>query len=86
MSNLGANLAALRDHNAAVVLGLLRDAGEGGASRAELAARSGLTPQAVSKITARLRAEGLAAEAGRRVSTGGKPATALRLVPGAGRA
>ncbi|MFI0911852.1 ROK family transcriptional regulator [Streptomyces abikoensis] len=86
VSNLGANLAALRDHNAAVVLGLLRDAGEGGASRAELAARSGLTPQAVSKITARLRAEGLAAEAGRRLSTGGKPATALRLVPGAGRA
>ncbi|MFF4159620.1 ROK family protein [Streptomyces sp. NPDC001678] len=86
VSNLGANLAALRDHNAAVVLGLLRDAGEGGASRAELAARSGLTPQAVSKITARLRAEGFAAEAGRRVSTGGKPATALRLVPGAGRA
>ncbi|MDT0450458.1 ROK family transcriptional regulator [Streptomyces sp. DSM 40473] len=86
MSNLGANLAALRDHNAAVVLGLLRDAGEDGASRAELAARSGLTPQAVSKITARLRAEGFAAEAGRRVSTGGKPATALRLVPGAGRA
>ncbi|MEU3355629.1 ROK family transcriptional regulator [Streptomyces sp. NPDC037389] len=86
VSNLGANLAALRDHNAAVVLGLLRDAGEDGASRAELAARSGLTPQAVSKITARLRAEGFAAEAGRRVSTGGKPATALRLVPGAGRA
>lgn len=83
---LGANLAALRDHNTAVVLGLLRDAGERGASRAELAAGAGLTPQAVSKITARLRADGLAAEAGRRTSTGGKPATAWCLLPGAAHA
>ncbi|MGW9078123.1 ROK family transcriptional regulator [Streptomyces kronopolitis] len=79
----GANLPALRGHNAALVLGLLRTADEDGVSRPELAAHTGLTPQAVSKITARLRAEGLAAEAGRRASTGGKPATALRLVPGA---
>ncbi|MEV4441538.1 ROK family transcriptional regulator [Streptomyces sp. NPDC049577] len=78
--NPGANLAALRDHNAAVVLGLLRDAGEHGLSRAELAAGTGLTPQAVSKIAARLRDAGFAAEAGRRASTGGKPAVALRLV------
>ncbi|MGK5728640.1 ROK family transcriptional regulator [Streptomyces sp. URMC 124] len=82
----GANLAALRDHNAALVLALLRDAGPGGASRAELAARTGLTPQAVSKITGRLRDGGLAAEAGRRASTGGKPATALRLLPEAAHA
>ncbi|MGW7575432.1 ROK family protein [Streptomyces sp. NPDC054765] len=79
----GANLPALRGHNAALVLGLLRAAGEAGVSRLELATRTGLTPQAVSKITARLRADGLAAEAGRRASTGGKPATVLRLVPGA---
>lgn len=79
----GANLSALRSHNAALVLRLLRDAGEGGVSRLELADRTGLTPQAVSKITARLRAEGLAAEAGRRASTGGKPRTVLRLVPDA---
>ncbi|MFD8014341.1 ROK family protein [Streptomyces sp. NPDC058955] len=79
----GANLTALRGHNAALVLDLLRTAGEEGISRLELAARTGLTPQAVSKITARLRAEGLAAEAGRRASTGGKPRTVLRLVPGA---
>ncbi|MFF7228662.1 ROK family protein [Streptomyces sioyaensis] len=79
----GANLPSLRGHNAALVLGLLRAAGEEGVSRLELAAHTGLTPQAVSKITARLRAEGLAAEAGRRASTGGKPATVLRLVPGA---
>ncbi|MDX3233258.1 ROK family transcriptional regulator [Streptomyces sp. ME19-01-6] len=82
----GANLTALRGHNAALVLGLLRDAGDGGVSRLELAAHTGLTPQAVSKITARLRADGLAAEAGHRASTGGKPRTVLRLVPGARRA
>ncbi|MFJ2112836.1 ROK family protein [Streptomyces sp. NPDC087850] len=73
----------LRTHNAALVLDLLRTAGEGGISRLELAERTGLTPQAVSKITARLRAAGLAAEAGRRASTGGKPRTVLRLVPSA---
>ncbi|MET9221677.1 ROK family transcriptional regulator [Streptomyces sp. NPDC003300] len=115
----GANLPALRSHNAALVLGLLRTAtlspadagtdsggtdsggtsggGTGGGgtdgggtdgrargiSRLELAERTGLTPQAVSKITARLRAEGLVEEAGRRASTGGKPRTELRLVSGA---
>ncbi|MEW2393755.1 ROK family transcriptional regulator [Streptomyces venezuelae] len=84
--NSGVNLPALRGHNAALVLDLLRAAGGTGISRLELAERTGLTPQAVSKITARLRAEGLAAEAGRRASTGGKPRTVLRLVPGAGHA
>ncbi|WP_431044211.1 ROK family protein [Streptomyces sp. P1-3] len=80
---LGANLTVLRGHNAALVLGLLRDAGDEGASRLELAEHTGLTPQAVSKITARLRADGLIAEAGHRPSTGGKPRTVLRLVRGA---
>ncbi|MER5256275.1 ROK family transcriptional regulator [Streptomyces sp. NPDC002855] len=80
------NLPALRGHNAALVLDLLRTAGEAGISRLELAERTGLTPQAVSKITARLRTEGLVAEAGRRASTGGKPRTLLRLVPDAGHA
>ncbi|MEU3509578.1 ROK family transcriptional regulator [Streptomyces longwoodensis] len=82
----GANLPSLRSHNTALVLDLLRTAGPEGISRLELAERTGLTPQAVSKITARLRAEGLATEAGRRASTGGKPRTVLRLVPGAGHA
>ncbi|MFD0069605.1 winged helix-turn-helix transcriptional regulator, partial [Streptomyces sp. NPDC127574] len=77
----GVNLPALRSHNAALVLDLLRTAGAAGISRLELAERTGLTPQAVSKIIARLRADGLAAEAGRRASTGGKPRTVLRLVP-----
>lgn len=85
-TNGGANLLALRSHNATLVLDLLRRAGEEGISRLELAERTGLTPQAVSKITARLREEGLAAEAGRRASTGGKPRTVLRLVPEAGHA
>ncbi|MFF3915041.1 ROK family protein [Streptomyces sp. NPDC001852] len=82
----GANLFAVRSHNTALVLGLLRDAGTEGISRLELAERTGLTPQAVSKITGRLREEGFAAEAGRRASTGGKPRTVLRLVPEAGHA
>ncbi|MCS0606244.1 ROK family transcriptional regulator [Streptomyces sp. LP11] len=82
----GANLGAVRSHNTALVLGLLRGAGGAGISRLELAERTGLTPQAVSKITARLREAGLAAEAGRRASTGGKPRTVLRLVPEAGHA
>jgi predicted NBD/HSP70 family sugar kinase len=80
------NLLALRSHNAALVLDLLRTSGDEGISRLELAERTGLTPQAVSKITARLREDGLAAEAGRRASTGGKPRTVLRLVPEAGHA
>ncbi|GGY52079.1 transcriptional regulator [Streptomyces tanashiensis] len=80
---MGVNVPALRSHNAALVLDLLRTAGEAGISRLELAERTGLTPQAVSKITARLRAEGLAAEAGHRASTGGKPRTVLRLEPSA---
>ncbi|WP_372351487.1 ROK family protein [Streptomyces sp. KL116D] len=82
----GFNLSALRGHNAALVLDLLRTAGEAGISRLELAERTGLTPQAVSKITGRLRGDGLVVEAGRRASTGGKPRTVLRLVAGAGHA
>ncbi|MEV6010422.1 ROK family transcriptional regulator [Streptomyces sp. NPDC051976] len=84
-STSGANLPALRSHNAALVLDLLRAAtlaapgADRGISRLELAERTGLTPQAVSKITARLRADGLVEEAGRRASTGGKPRTELRL-------
>ncbi|MFF0094506.1 ROK family protein [Streptomyces canus] len=85
-TNGGANLLALRSHNTALVLDLLRGAGAEGISRLELAERTGLTPQAVSKITARLREEGLAVEAGHRASTGGKRRTVLRLVPEAGHA
>nr|WP_246113695.1 ROK family transcriptional regulator [Streptomyces montanus] len=82
----GVNLLSLRGHNAALVLDLLRGAGRAGVSRLELAERTGLTPQAVSKITARLRLDGLVTEAGQQPSTGGKPRTVLRLVPEAGHA
>ncbi|WP_301370850.1 ROK family transcriptional regulator [Streptomyces xanthophaeus] len=79
----GVNLPALRGYNEALLLDLLRGAGPAGLGRAELAARTGLTPQAVSKITARLGADGMVVEAGRAASTGGKPVTLLRLVPDA---
>lgn len=79
----GANLAGLRDHNVGLVLALLRSTPHG-SSRVELAGQTGLTPQAISKIIARLLAEGLVDEAGRGPSTGGKPRTLLRLRPEAG--
>ncbi|GIF04847.1 ROK family transcriptional regulator [Actinoplanes siamensis] len=75
----GANLPQVRDHNSALVLDLVR---RGGAiSRVELAAQSGLTAQAITKIVNRLVADGLVTEAGRIGSTGGKPRTLLRLDP-----
>ena len=74
-----ANLTALRDHNTAAVLGRIRAVPE--TSRVELAAATGLTAQAVSKIVQRLAADGLITAAGRGPSTGGKPRTLLRLVP-----
>ncbi|MHA6757803.1 ROK family transcriptional regulator [Streptacidiphilus sp. PAMC 29251] len=74
-----ANLTALRDHNAAAVLGRIRAAPE--TSRVELAAATGLSAQAVSKIVQRLAAEGLITAVGQGPSTGGKPRTLLRLVP-----
>ncbi|GAB2701572.1 ROK family protein [Kitasatospora kifunensis] len=79
----GTNLTGLRDHNTALVLGLLRAARQG-SSRVELAAGTGLTPQAISKIVARLLATTLIEEDGRGASTGGKPRTLLRLRPDAG--
>ncbi|RKE23414.1 ROK family transcriptional regulator [Streptomyces sp. TLI_171] len=77
------NLALLRDRNDAAVLRAVRSAAENGTSRVELANRTGLTAQAISKITARLLAEGLLTEAGRERVAGqtGKPRTLLRLVP-----
>lgn len=79
----GSNLTGLRDHNTALVLSLLRAAPQG-SSRVELAAGTGLTPQAIGKIVARLLAAALVEEDGRGASTGGKPRTLLRLRPAAG--
>lgn len=77
------NLSLLRDRNDAAVLRAVRARAESGISRVELAAQTGLTAQAISKITARLLEDGLLTEAGRERITGqtGKPRTLLRLVP-----
>ena len=80
-SKPGANLGALRDHNAAVVLDLIRRLG--GISRVDLANGSGLTAQAVSKIVSRLMDGGLVEESGQVTPTVGRPTTLLRLVPDA---
>ncbi len=77
-----ADLGFLRGYNDAVILGLMRD-GEP-LTRVELAEQSGLTPQAVSKIVARLTAAGVLEAAGTHNVGVGKPRTLLRLVPGGG--
>lgn len=75
----GVDLGFVRSYNESVVLGLVRD---GAATRVELAELTGLTPQAVSKIIARLVAAGLVAEGGTRNVGVGKPRTLLTVVPG----
>lgn len=70
------NLRFLRGYNDAVVLGLARS---GAVTRVELAERSGLTPQAVSKIVNRLIDDGLLLESGTRNVGVGKPRTLLKL-------
>ncbi len=80
-SKPGANLGALRDHNAAVLLDLIRR--RDSVSRVDLAFLSGLTAQAVSKIVTRLIEGGLVAESGQAAPTVGRPTTLLRLVPSA---
>ncbi|MEV0612052.1 ROK family transcriptional regulator [Nonomuraea sp. NPDC050404] len=58
-----------------------------GISRVEIAQRTGLTPQSVSGIVRRLLDEGIVREDhANRVSSGGKPRTALRINAGAGSA
>ncbi|KJS61947.1 hypothetical protein VM95_12195 [Streptomyces rubellomurinus] len=83
MSDPALNLALVRDRNDAAVLRAVRARAGNGISRVELAVQTGLTAQAISKITARLLAEGLLTEAGRERVAGqtGKPRTLLRLVP-----
>ncbi|MDX8054063.1 ROK family transcriptional regulator [Lentzea sp. BCCO 10_0798] len=74
------DLTSLRSHNDRAVLRLVRS---GALSRASLAAETGLTPQAISKIVARLMAAGLLEETGAVRDGGrGKPRMSLRLVPG----
>ncbi|MCZ4602457.1 ROK family protein [Streptomyces sp. Lzd4kr] len=56
---------------------------EGSLSRAEIAERTGLTPQAVSRITRNLLTTGILVEEERRLTRKGKPPMPLRLRPDA---
>jgi predicted NBD/HSP70 family sugar kinase len=64
-----------------VVLGWIRRS-EGGVSRVELTAATGLSPQAVSNICQRLMDVGMVREAGKATGGIGKPRTLLALDPG----
>jgi predicted NBD/HSP70 family sugar kinase len=77
----GVNLRGLRRHNRSLLLTAIRRSG--GLSRIELAARSGLTQQAVSKIVPDLLAAGLVEERREPASGVGKPRTRLLIRPGA---
>ena len=80
----GANLPRLGEFNQAVVVDAIRRSGDG-LTRAQLARRTGLSPQTVTNITRRLIAEGLATESGDRGRPGpGRRGTILKLVPGGG--
>ena len=77
MAETGVNLRAVREHNRALLLTHILRAG--GMSRVELAERTGLTQQAVSKIVPELLEAGLLDEE-RQASAGvGKPRTLLRI-------
>ncbi|WP_433044603.1 ROK family protein [Dactylosporangium sp. CS-033363] len=78
MDTPGAGLGYLRGYNDALVVGLARTTP--GFDRAAIAAATGLTPQAVSKVLARLASVGLIEAAGIRRRGVGKPATVYRIV------
>ncbi|BEL03454.1 ROK family transcriptional regulator [Actinoplanes sichuanensis] len=73
------HLAFLRDYHEAQVLALAR--ARPVIERGTVAEVTGLTPQAVSKVLARLLEEGVIAPAGVRRPALGKPAAVYRLVP-----
>jgi predicted NBD/HSP70 family sugar kinase len=77
----GVNLRGLRQHNRALLLTEICRAG--GLSRVELAERSGLTQQAVSKIVPELISAGLLDEQRLPAAGVGKPRTRLGIRPGA---
>jgi predicted NBD/HSP70 family sugar kinase/biotin operon repressor len=76
----GSNGGQAAQHNRGVVLRAIH----GGApiSRAEIAARSGLTKQAIARIVEKLLDEGLVVETGRRHGGRGQPAIELDIAPG----
>jgi predicted NBD/HSP70 family sugar kinase len=73
------HLGFLRDYHEALVIALARTAPT--IERGTVARATGLTPQAVSKVLARLVEEGVIAPAGVRRPALGKPAAVYRLVP-----
>lgn len=79
MLSSGADLDFLRDYNEGLLLAIARAAPD--FDRASAAAATGLTPQAVSKVLARLIEQGLVAPAGVRRRGVGKPANVYELVP-----
>jgi len=79
MTETGVNLRGVRQHNRAMLLTAIRRAG--GLSRVELAERSGLTPQAVSKIVPELIGAGLLDELRLPAAGVGKPRTRLAIHP-----
>lgn len=72
------NLAYLRDFNEALVVAAARTKPE--FDRSSIAEETGLTPQAVSKVLARLAEQGLVASVGVRRQGVGKPASIYHLV------
>ncbi|MEV8394607.1 MULTISPECIES: ROK family protein [unclassified Streptomyces] len=75
------NQLALGSYNEKLVIENIREAGA--LSRVEIAEQTGLTPQAVSRITRNLLTAGLLAEDGRQSAGAGKPRVPLRLRPDA---
>jgi predicted NBD/HSP70 family sugar kinase len=74
-----AGLGFLRDYNEALVVAIARRTET--FDRSAIAAASGLTPQAVSKVIARLTEAGLVVATGQRRHGVGKPATVYALIP-----
>lgn len=75
----GTNLPRMGDFNQTVVLDVIRRAG-GGLARAEVARRTGLSPQTVTNVARRLLDLGLVVEEGEAARRGpGRPGTLLRL-------
>ncbi len=78
----GTNLKHAKDHNLRVTLQAIRL--QGPVSRAELAATTGLTPQAITYISKKLMAENLVMETGLRRGGRGQPATEIAINPDGG--
>src|SRR5699024_4814020 len=76
----GTTMLDLGLRNELIVLDAIRHA-PAGTSQSEVVHRSGLSRQAVSLITRRLRAQGLIEAHGTLAGSRGKPRTILRLVP-----